>query len=375
MTKKITFSLFLMAFSLSTFLSITGVIPLIANYFNVPITMGGLFAALFALILSVTGLFLPAYFSKIERKRFFIASLSVFILSSFLQIFIHNFYLALFIRLLPAFFYSSAISIALTIMGELNHDNVNKIVLGVSAGSILGLSISTQIGVTFGYPFVNVWISLINLLALIGIYLLVPKMEGHTSSPIKNFSYAKEKRFIVSILFTILIGVAISMIYNYFSTVLAVLTKVPVESISTFLFANGLAAVFGTSLFGHFINKRNNLPIVIYPLVFAIVMILLGIGIEVPGYVFILLIIFGLLDGSMHTISQYWLSSSIREAPEFANGSYLFINNMNRAVGIFIGGLFVDSGLGTLLLATSVTCFILACPTALYRIKKYPQLR
>ena len=58
-------------------------------------------------------------------------------LSSFLQIFIHNFYLALFIRLLPAFFYSSAISIALTVMGTIDPENVNKVVLGVSAGSIL----------------------------------------------------------------------------------------------------------------------------------------------------------------------------------------------------------------------------------------------
>lgn len=192
MNRKITLSLFLMAFSLSTFLSIAGIIPIISGYFNVPITMASLFVALFALILSVTGLFLPAYFSKYERKRFFIVSVLVFILSSFLQIFIDNFYLVLFIRLLPAFFYSSAISIALTIMGELDPKNVNRIVLGVSAGSILGLSISTQIGVTFGYPFVNVWLCLINVLALVGIYLLFPEMEDHQSNPIP---FCKRKTF------------------------------------------------------------------------------------------------------------------------------------------------------------------------------------
>lgn len=165
------------------------------------------------------------------------------------------------------------------------------------------------------------------------------------------------------------------MIYNYFSIVLVVLTKIPADLISIFLFANGIAAVCGTSLFGYFIGKRNNLPIVIYPIVFAVVVIILGLEIEVPGYTFVQLILFGLLDGSMHTISQYWLSSSIREAPEFANGAYLFINNMNRAVGIFIGGIFIDEGSGLLLLLTSVTCFILACPTALYRIKKFPNLQ
>ena len=205
--------------------------------------------------------------------------------------------------------------------------------------------------------------------------MLFPKMDGHPSNPIKNFSFARKKHFIVSVLFTILIGIAISVVYNYFSTVLAVFTKVPADSISTFLFANGIAAVFGTRLFGYLINKKNNLPIAIYPIVFAIVVLLLAFGVDVPGFVFIILIIFGLLDGSMHTISQYWLSSSIKEAPEFANGSYLFINNMNRAVGIFIGGIFLDWGLTVLIIITSVTCFIFACPTAVYRIKKYPQLR
>lgn len=102
-----------------------------------------------------------------------------------------------------------------------------------------------------------------------------------------------------------------------------------------------------------------------------IVRILLGLGIEVPGYAFALLIIFGLLDGSMHTISQYWLSSSIRESLEFANRAYLFINNINRAVGIFIGEIFVDAESEILLLITSVIYFVLACPIAIYRIRKF----
>lgn len=83
MTRKITLSLFLMAFSLSTFLSIAGIIPLISEYFSVPVTMASLFVALFALILSVSGLFLPSYFSKYERKRFFIVLLIGFHIEQF----------------------------------------------------------------------------------------------------------------------------------------------------------------------------------------------------------------------------------------------------------------------------------------------------
>lgn len=375
MERKITFSLFLMAFSLSTFLSIVGIIPVISEYFEVSITMAGLFVGLFSFILSVTGLFLPSYFSSYERKRFFIVSLLIFILSSFLQIFIDNFYLALAIRLVPAFFYSSAISISLTIMSELSPNNVNKVVLGVSSGTILGLSISTQIGLMYGYHAVNIWIFLMNVLALVVIHLFMPKMEGRSGNRIININFIKYRHFMISVLFILCIGVAISIVYNYFSTILITLTNVSAGTLSIFLLANGLASIVGTSLFGHLINKKDNLAIAVYPLVFAGVIFVMDLEIQLPAFVFVLLIIFGLLDGSMHTISQYWMASSLREAPEFANGVYLFINNLNRTVGIFIGGILVDCDLYFLLFYTSMAFFLLASPSVTYRIKKYPNLK
>jgi predicted MFS family arabinose efflux permease len=375
MERKITFSLFLMAFSLSTFLSIVGIIPVISEYFEVSITMAGLFVGLFSFILSVTGLFLPSYFSSYERKRFFIVSLLIFILSSFLQIFIDNFYLALAIRLVPAFFYSSAISISLTIMSELSPNNVNKVVLGVSSGTILGLSISTQIGLMYGYHAVNIWILLMNVLALVVIHLFMPKMEGRSGNRIININFIKYRHFMISVLFILCIGVAISIVYNYFSTILITLTNVSAGTLSIFLLANGLASIVGTSLFGHLINKKDNLAIAVYPLVFAGVIFVMDLEIQLPAFVFVLLIIFGLLDGSMHTISQYWMASSLREAPEFANGVYLFINNLNRTVGIFIGGILVDCDLYFLLFYTSMAFFLLASPSVTYRIKKYPNLK
>lgn len=76
-----------MVFSLSTFLSISGIIPLIVDYFNVPITLDGLFVSLFILILAVTGLFFPSYFSFLERRKFFSVILLIFIFSiSFIRL-------------------------------------------------------------------------------------------------------------------------------------------------------------------------------------------------------------------------------------------------------------------------------------------------
>lgn len=375
MNKKITFSLFLMAFSLSSFLSIVGIIGEISKYFNVSLTMAGLFVSLFALILAVTGLFLPSYFSSFERKKFFIATLSIFIVSSFLQIFIKDFYLALIVRLIPAFFYSSAISIALTMMSEISKKDVNKVILGVSSGTILGLSISTHIGLEFGYSAVNVWIFIINVLALIGIMALLPKMKGHKRKILTQIDCAKTKKFIVSVIFILFIGVAISVVYNYFTIILLDLTKIHNEAICIFLFANGIASMVGTSFFGYLINKKNNLAILVYPIVFMIVVFLLGMEIKISAITFILLIAFGLLDGSMHTIAQFWISSSIKKAPEFANGVYLFINNLNRSIGIYIGGLLIEYHFYYSVFAVSMVLFLFAIPFVLYRLNIDPSLR
>ena len=374
MDRKLTFSLFLMAFSLSTFLSIAGVIPVISDYFNVSITMAGLFVALFAFILAITGLILPARFARFERKKFFMATLAIFILSAFLQIFITNFYLALFVRIIPAFFYSSAVSIALTVMSELSPNDVNKVVLGISSGTILGLSISTQIAIDYNYQMVNLWICLINVIALIVIYLYFPRMEGHESNPLTIISSAKSRQFIISVLFISCIGIAISIVYNYFSIILLTLTNINKEIISVYLFANGLASIVGTSLFGHLINRRNNIAILLYPAVFATIVIILNFEIDSSFIVFFLIIIFGMMDGSMHTIAQFWITSSIRKSPEFANGVYLFVNNLNRTLGILIGGMLIDGGMMSLIFIASMSFFLIAIPFVTYRFKKYPHL-
>ena len=372
MDKRIIFALFLLTFALSSFLTIVGVINKIATYFNVSLTMAGSFVSLFTLILAVTGLFLPSYFSNIERKRFFIIASLIFVMSGFLQIFITNFYLALIVRLFPAFFYSSAISIALTMMSELSPNNVNKVVLGVSAGTILGLSISTHIGLEFGYQAVNVWIFSINLLALAAIKAFLPRMEGHEKNIGLQFECIKTKKFIVSVIFILFIGVAISVVYNYFTIILLDLTKIQNQMISIFLFSNGIASIIGTSLFGYLIHKKNNLVILIYPIVFMTVIFLLDLEVKVSIYVFALIIAFGMLDGSMHTISQYWISSSIKEAQEFANGVYLFTNNLNRSIGIYLGGILIEEQMIHMIFVTSMSLFLMSFPFVMYRIRKYP---
>lgn len=176
---------------------------------------------------------------------------------------------------------------------------------------------------------------LINILALICILLFFHKLEGHKRNYFASLEHAKSEKFIISVHFILFIGVAISVVFNYFSYFLLEITVITTD-MSMYLLSNYIASVIGTGLFGYLINKKKNVAILIYPIIFLLVIFSFYENMEIPKLVFILMIIFGLLDGSMHIIAQFWISSSIRKAPEFGNGVYLFVNNLNRALDVLL---------------------------------------
>ena len=373
-SRLLIFSLFLMAFSTSTFLSISGVIPEIGLYYHVPFMYACLFVGLFAFILAFSGLFLPQYLSRFERKRFFLISLTVFIFSSFAQIFITDFYLALLVRVIPAFFYSSVIGIALTITSEISAKSTNRVILGVSSGTIVGVSISTYIALKYGYPAVNVWLFLINMLALCFILQYFPKMPGKPKQREFDIDAIYTKKFLVSVIFIVILGISVSSIYNYFAVILATLSNINEElTISLFLFFNGIASMIGTTAFGYFLIKNSKLAILAYPLSFALVIFSMGMLIEMPILTFVTLMAFGFLDGSMHTVCQYWITSALKDSPEFANGCYLFLNNTNRTIGILTGAYVISYGNIHFLFTLPIVLLLLSTFFVKYRIDKYPE--
>ena len=373
-TRRLIFSLFIMAFSTSAFLSISGVIPEISEYYNVPFLYASLFVGLFAFILAITGLFLPPYISRFERKQFFLVSIMIFIISSFSQIFITDFYLALILRVIPAFFYSSVISIALTIMSEISPKNTNRVILGVSSGTILGVSISTYIALNYGYATVNIWLFLINLVALAFIIKCFPPMEGKKKRYKFNIHDVISTKFLVSIAFVFILGISVSLVYNYFTVILASLTDIDEGlTVSLFLLFNGIASMIGTTAFGYFLIRNSKVAVLIYPFAFAIVILMVGMFIEIPIATFITLMAFGFLDGSMHTVSQYWITSALKEQPEFANGIYLFINNFNRTIGISAGAFIISYLNIHLLFSVPVALLLISIVFVRYRIEKYPK--
>ncbi|WP_407375428.1 MFS transporter [Methanobrevibacter sp.] len=369
--KKILITLFFITFSLSTLLSVSGLSNEIAIFYGVPLMESSLYLGGFLFIIGITALFFPSYFSRYEKKQFFILSLVITVITTFIQIFVSDFIIVILLRIIPTFFYSTAISFTLTYISKINPNEVNKVVLGITSGAVFGASISVFLTTNYGYNFALLWIASVNLITLVLTILFLPKMKGvNECGFIKQFSIARSKLFAISVCSILFIGVGVSVTYNFFTLLLETITLLPYDLVAVYIFFNGIASVFGTSLIGKLMQKNLKLTVTLYPIVFIALIITMLICIELDNPMFVIMILFGILDGSMQTIAQYTISSAAPETPEFANGFYLFIVNLNRTIGIILGGFLIQSVFTTSILVMSMISFALSVPFIIYRFNK-----
>jgi predicted MFS family arabinose efflux permease len=138
---------------LNTEMGVVGILPLLADHFHVSVSQAGLLVSFFALAVAISGPILPLLFSGINRKKVLLLVLGVFVLGNIVSIFAPNFTIALIARVIPAFLHPVYISIALTAAASSVPQAeapkaISKVILGVSAGMVIGVPITTFIANT-----------------------------------------------------------------------------------------------------------------------------------------------------------------------------------------------------------------------------------
>ncbi len=361
--KILLYILMLSTMGINTPLSIIGIILQISEYFNTSIAISGLYVSSFTFTIAVTGLFIPILFSKFEIKRTFITILGIFAVSNLVIIFTDNIYIASFFRIFSAIFYPAFISIALTFCEKIapegqKQDYITRILLGISIGSIVGLPITTGLGTIFGYQVAMSWIFLFNLITLILIIMLFPRIPGESKSYEMPMSSLKSKEFVLATVGIIMMPIGASMVYNYMPYFLQTVSHVYTYRLSVLLFAYGLISIFGTWLGGILIAKKDKATLIIFHLVCAAVFLGIYLFSDYLISVLILVLIFGILDGMGYNLIQYIETSVLPESPELANGIFLSVLNGGIAIGIAIGGFLVD-GFGVMSIFTGGIIFLL----------------
>lgn len=363
---------------LNTEMGVVGIIPDISKYFNVSIAMAGLFVSLFALVLTFTSFFMPLLFSRFSRRKCMILSLTVFIILTCIMAFVDNFYLALTLRVVLAFFHplfcAYAFAMGPEVAGKANSSRASSILLmGVSAGMALGISISAYLTGLYGYHIGMLWFIIPDIIALVGILIFLPDIpRKEEKSMTSQVSVLRSSVFIISVLAVIVCYTGHSVAYAYISEFLQSITGLVSVSLTVTLFVYGAMSFIGNFIGGWCITHNPDRTAITSPIVLGLVLIGLYISGKsfIPTFIFVAL--FGLMYGVVNVMIQYWIVSSAPEAPELANGIFMSATNIAYALGGFIGGFVImDFGSASIMI---VAFIILILSVFVFKIRtvKYP---
>lgn len=332
---------------LNTEMGFIGILPFIAEQFDVSIVEAGTLVSLFALGVAIAGPTMPLLFSGMNRKFVMLLVLGIFIFGNILSIFASNFTILLIARVIPAFFHPIYCALAFSVAAasvkpELAPKAVAKIMVGVSAGMVIGVPISNFIAGAFSLKMALSFFAFINILVFFVTMIFVPSMPvEHRLSYGSQLSILKKPMVLVSILAVILMNGAVFGVFNYLAEYLGRVTTVSLSTTSVMLFVYGAMNIFGSMLAGELLTRNALHTVGFFMIALFGTYSLLFFGGQFWMPMMILTILWGILSGINGNVTQYWISHAAPEAPEFANGLFLTSANLGTTLGTAVGGAFI----------------------------------
>ncbi|AHV95365.1 putative sugar efflux transporter [Paenibacillus sabinae T27] len=363
---------------LNTEMGVIGILPSIADHYNVSVTQAGLLVSLFALGIAISGPILPLLFSGINRKKVMLLVLGVFVLGNIVSLFTSNFTILLIARIIPAFFHPIYCSMAFTVAAssvsiEQAPKAVSKVFIGVSAGMVAGVPIASFIDSSVSYEMAMAFFAIVNALVFIATLLFVPSMPVEERlSYSTQFSVLKEPILWLSIVTVILLNSAVFGIYSYISEYLKTVTNMSPNTISLTLFIFGGANIVGNIVAGKLLTHSATKSVISFPLLLVAVYIILFFTGQFTVPMAIITLIWGVLAGGiMANINQYLIATSAPEAPDFANGLFISSCNVGTTLGAAVGGLFISEMGVPYVVLVGILSLILSLVTILLRNYMY----
>ena len=332
---------------INTEMGVVGILPLIATTFNVSVPQAGWTVSVFALVVAASAPVTPLLFSGINRKKVMLLALGLFTISNVISMFTSNFTVLLIARILPAFLHPVYVSMAFTVAAasvskEQAPKAVSKVFVGVSAGMVLGVPVTSFIASEVSFPMAMLFFTVVSALVFVATILFIPSM------PVKEkvsygaqLSVLKKTTMWYSIIAVTLINGAMFGFFSYMSDYLKKVTEVPYNVISAVLLVYGLANIVGNVMAGKLLSINARRSIILMPFALLVSYICLFIVGEWIGAMVIVILILGVLAGIASNNMQYMITDAAPEAPDFANGMFLTSANLGTTIGTGICGTFI----------------------------------
>ncbi|WP_307416885.1 MFS transporter [Paenibacillus sp. W2I17] len=330
-------------------LIIAGILDKVAASIGVPVSVAGQLITVFSLAYAFGTPVIMALTSRMDRRNLLIYSLVAFVIGNAMTAVLPGFLLLFISRIVLALSTGVFIVTALMVASKLappdkQGSGIATVVMGFSTALVVGVPLGRVAASMYDWKLIFAGLGVLGLLAIFGMYSLIPKSEGEEPVPIgKQLALLKEPRIAMALLITFFWIAGYSIVYTYISPFLLSVTGMSEKIVSIGLFAFGIASLLGSKFGGYSSDKWGvSRTLIGSLLVHALALILIFIGAMSPIVMFPLLMLWSFAAWTSGPTTQYNL---VQQAPE-ASGIMLSLNNsvvqLAMAFGAGLGGVVVE---------------------------------
>jgi DHA1 family purine base/nucleoside efflux pump-like MFS transporter len=263
-------------------LIVGGILPTIADDFNISLSSAGQLITVFALIYAIAGPVLLVLTSKIERKKLYLVSLFIFFIGNIMTYFSSSFTFMMVARVLTAMSTALIVVLSLTIAAKIvapthRAKALGLIYMGISSSLVMGVPLGILISNTFGWRVIFLGIAMLSIGSMILISIFLDRIPGENTIPLsQQFKAVGSAKLGSAHLATMFMLAGHYTLYAYFTPFLETEFHMNSHWISICYLLFGIAAVSGGAFGGILsdsIGARKSILVVISA--FAIVLFLL----------------------------------------------------------------------------------------------------
>lgn len=356
--KQSTFALLALAisaFAIGTteFISV-GLLPLIANDLEIPVTTAGLTVSLYALGVTFGAPILTSLTSSMSRKSLLLWIMVIFIIGNGLAASATSIGVLLVARVISALSHGIFMSIGSTIAADLVPENrrasaISIMFTGLTVATVTGVPFGTFIGQQYGWRIAFIIIIVVGVIALLANSILIPSTlrKGTVSSIRDQIKLVTNGRLLLVFIITALGYGGTFVVFTYLSPILQEITGFNEGTVAAILLGYGIAIAIGNMIGGKVANK-NPIKALFYMFIAQAVVLfilLFTAPFKMAGLVTIFLM--GMLAFmNVPGLQVYVVMLAERYVPsavDVASALNIAAFNAGIAIGSYLGGVITDS--------------------------------
>ncbi|WP_456270598.1 MFS transporter [Bacillus sp. JZ39] len=343
------------AFAIGTteFISV-GLLPLIADDLDIPVTTAGLTVSLYALGVTFGAPILTSLTSSMSRKTLLLWIMFIFIAGNTMAATASSIGILLAARVISAFSHGVFMSIGSTIAADIVPEDkrasaISIMFTGLTVATVTGVPFGTFIGQQFGWRFAFMVIIAVGIIAFITNGILVPsKLRKGTKTTMRDqLKLVTNSRLLLLFVITALGYGGTFVVFTYLSPLLQEVTGFKAGTVAVILLGYGIAIAIGNMIGGK-LSNRNPIAALFYMfIVQAIVLFVLTFTAPYQAAGLITILCMGLLAFmNVPGLQVYVVMLAERYVPsavDVASAMNIAAFNAGIALGSYLGGVITDS--------------------------------